>query len=160
MENVRHFPVLAMLQKSENSQIWFLLWQAILCPLWTQNLCLQQRYLFSKLTLFFGELLRNFRNTLNINCLVLAFYLTNFRFIFLLAKHIIELSKDLVQSILQKFNYGKHRFCSTEATKSLVREYPKTSINSTFSRINFLNRLCLEYQNSKSVLIEVFEFWN
>ena len=112
----------------------------------------------SKLTLFFGELLRNFRNTLNINCLVLAFYLTNFRFIFLLAKHIIELSKDLVQSILQKFNYGKHRFCSTEATKSLVREYPKTSINSTFSRINFLNRLCLEYQNSKSVLIEVFEF--
>ena len=131
MENVRHFPVLAMLQKSENSQIWFLLWQAILCPQWTQNLCLQQR-----------------------------FYLTNFRFIFLLAKHIIELSKDLVQSILQKFNYGKHRFCSTKATKSLVREYPKTSINSTFSRINFLNRLCLEYQNSKSVLIEVFEFWN
>ena len=136
-----HFTVLAILQKSENSKIWFLLWQAILCPLWTQNLCLQQRYLSSKLTLFFGELLRNFRNTLNINCLVLAFYLTNFRFIFLLGKHIIELSKDLVQSILQKFNYGKHRFCSTKATKSLVREYPKTLINSPKSRINFFNRL-------------------
>ena len=107
------------------------------CVLCGHKIC----YLSSKLTLFFGELLRNFRNTLNINCLVLAFYLTNFRFIFLLAKHIIELSKDLVQSILQKFNYGKHRFCSTKATKSLVREYPKTLINSPKSRINFFNRL-------------------
>ena len=50
---------------------------------------------------------------------------------------------------MQKFNYGKHRFCSTKATKSLVREYPKTSINSTFSRINFQNRYYSKSKNFK-----------